>query len=175
MLDIADYRVDGLKLRVRLKCSCGGRSIVKMMVGAEPFYRCAKCNAQSSLNQLRNIATMCWRGQIWEVECEELKKEMAPAVTSYPATLTVGPSRQSQPFCVLDGHCIVLSPTGMQFLARNFKKEYFRPIDNEMRYAAVQWTRPVQGLPSKLTGSIVEVKFREEELPICQIRVVFHE
>jgi len=175
VLEIADYRIDGMKLRVRLKCSCGGRNVVKLTVGSETYYRCTKCGAQSSLAQLKSTATTYWRGRAWEVECQERKKELAPAVTSYPATLTVSATRHGEPFCVLDGSCVMLSTTGMQFLACNFEKSYFQPMSTQMRRVMVQWTNPVQGLPSRLYGSIVEVRFREEELPICQIRIAFDE
>jgi len=176
MLEVASYRVDGVRLRVRLKCSCGGSTIRKILKDNDVYYQCGKCHGQSSLRQLKNEATAFWRERIWEVECEEpQKKETQGVGVNYPATLEAKAHRYAPPYCVLTGHCVGLSATELLFTARNFKKDYLVELNTNHRFALVQFPNLIPGLPGALRGSIVEIKYRGEELPVSQIRVAFQE
>jgi len=174
MLQIADYRVDGMKLRVRLKCSCGGRRILKIKESNETQYQCASCKAQASMRKLKNEATTYWRRRMWEIEYEHPKKSsLERVITNYPARLVAQANRSAEPHCTLSGHCIEMSSTGLLFIAQDFRKSYFEGMSTKHRFALVQFTQLVHGLPPELRGTIVEIKFRDNELPICHIRVAF--
>jgi len=172
MIQIANYSPDGPKFRVRLKCTCGAQRVLKVTKGDEATYQCANCGAQATLHSLKDEATMYWRGRTWEVVCEEENKvEIAPV--QYPAVLEAR-ERRFSPLCrKLTGYCTELSAVDLLFVAKDFKKEYFQELSAKKRFASVSLTKPVAGLPSILRGSIVEIKFRDEELPRCRIRVAF--
>ena len=173
MLEIADYRAEGMKLRVRLKCTCGGRRILKIMEGSEVQYQCANCKAQSSLRKFKSEATAYWKGRMWEIECEEPTKPVECTQVNYPARLIAAADRYADPYCTLTGRCIEISSNGALFIAENFNKAYFQGMSTDHRFAVIQWTKCVPGLPPAIRGTIVEIKFREFELPVCHIRVAF--
>jgi len=173
MLQIADYRADGMKLRVRLKCSCGGRRILKVMEAGEVMYQCANCKDQASLRKLKSEATTYWQGRAWEIECEEPKKQVEAVHAHYPAKLFAAADRYAEPYCTLTGHVIEISGTGALFVAQDFKKAYFQSMSTDHRFAVIQWAKLVSGLPKTIRGTIVEIKFREGELPVCHVRVAF--
>jgi hypothetical protein len=173
MLKILDYRVDGFKLRVRLKCSCGGRRVLKVMQDNEVHYQCAECKGMVSLASLKKEATTYWRGRNWEIECEEPKKPLEHIYVDYAACLIAQAHRYAEPFCTLTGNCIEISQSGLLFVAKDFAVKYFEGMSTENRHAVVQFTKRVHGLPPELHGSIVEIKFNEKELPLCRIRVAF--
>jgi len=175
MLEVVDYRVDGMSLRVRLKCSCGGRKIVKVKEDGKEYYSCAKCGSRATLAELKRNATTYWQGRPWEVECEEPKTHSARVYVNYPATLEAQAHRYASPCCTLTGRCVELSISGLVFVAENFKVSYFEPLSTEHQHAVVKFSPPVRGLPPVLHGSIVGIKFREEELPLCNIRVAFRD
>jgi len=170
-LEISNYITDGVKLRVRLKCSCGCRRILKLEKNNEVYYRCAECKIEASLRQLKSEATTYWRGRIWEVECEERKQQLEAVGVNYPAVLDAKPSRYLPTYCTLMGHCVELTVAELVFTAYDFKKSYFQELSTGNRFASVQFTPGVKGLPGILRGSIVEIKFRDEELPVCRFRV----
>ncbi|KPL10563.1 hypothetical protein AMJ85_05545 [candidate division BRC1 bacterium SM23_51] len=173
MLEVVDYRVDGLKLRVRLKCTCGGRRVVKSKKGDETHYECASCKAWATMRQLKSAATPYWQGRAWEIECEKPKKALERIHVNYPARLVAQAHRSAPPYCTLTGRCGELGPSGLLFVAEDFKTDYFDAMSSEHCHAEVQFAKLVHGLPTTLRGSIVEIKFREEELPVCHIRIAF--
>jgi len=173
MLKILDYRVDGFKLRVRLKCGCGGRRILKLVQGNEVHYQCANCKATESMANLKKEATTYWQGRNWDIECEEPKKASEHVYVDYAATLSAQPHRYAEPFCTLTGHCIEINESNLVFVAKDFAVHYFEGMSSENRHAVLRFTKMVRGLPTELHGSIVEIKFNEKELPVCRIRVAF--
>jgi hypothetical protein len=174
MLKVADYRMDGLKLRVRLKCSCGGRRVLKIIQNNEVEYQCANCKAQTSLHKLKSEASTYWKGRPWDVECEEPKKPtIEPISANYPARLVASAGRDVEPYCTLTGRCTELSNRGALFVAQDFKKSYFEGMSSRYRSALIQWIAPIHGLPRSVWGTITEVKFREDELPVAHVRVAF--
>jgi len=172
-LEIANYSSDGPTLRVRLKCSCGGRRILKTKINNEIHYQCAECKVTASLRRLKDEATTYWKGRIWEIECEEKEKPAAAISVKYGAMLEARPNRYVAPFCTLNGHCVEIGPEGLLFTARDFKKSYFQEISTNNRFATVHFTPIVRGLPPDLRGTIVEIKFRDDELPVARLRVTF--
>ena len=78
MLQVKDYRVEGSKVLVRLKCSCGGHRFIKRTEKGETYYACAACRARSTLARLKESATYYWRDHTWEVEAEEADDEIDP-------------------------------------------------------------------------------------------------
>jgi len=171
MIEVADYRADGMKLIVRLKCTCGGRRILKIMEGNEAVYQCANCKSKQALRVLKNEATTYWRGRAWEVQCEEPKKGLEPIQTHYSAQLMAQEDRFSAPYCTLTGHCIELGPSSLLFVAQNFNKAHFQGMSTKYRFAFIAFDKSVRALPPLIHGAIVEIKFREGELPVCHIRV----
>jgi hypothetical protein len=173
MLEVVNYRVDGMKLRVRLKCACGACRVIKTMKNNEEYYQCVSCKAEASLRKLKSEASAYWQGRRWEIECEESKKPSRGVFVDYAARVSAQAHRSGEPYCVLTGHCVEISESGLLFIARDFLPSYFQGMRCDNRYAVVDFIRPVKGLPPTLRGSIVEIKFLEEKLPLCHIRIVF--
>jgi hypothetical protein len=177
MLQVADYRAVGLKLLVRLRCSCGGKQVVKSQEGAEEIYTCAQCNAQTRLSALKNEATIYWRGLIWEIEGATSGDSDAlhPVAVHYSAQLSPRLHRYARPYCTLNGYCTELGPSELVFQAADFQPVYAKGINTDQRFATVDLIEPAEDLPRRLYGLILQVQYRDEDLPKATLRVCFQE
>jgi len=173
MLEVVNYRVEGMKLRVRLKCSCGQRRVLRVMKSNEEYYQCAHCKAEASLRKLQSEASSYWQGRQWEIECQEKERPSRGVFVDYPAHLTARAHHYGEAYCTLTGHCVEMSESGLLFFAKDFHPSYFEGLRCDNRYVVIDLDSPVHGLPPMLRGTIVEIKFLEEKLPLCHIRITF--
>ena len=173
MLKIASYSLRGQVVRVKLKCTCGAGKIFEVQEEGETIYFCEKCRARKTLEDLKREASTYWRGHDWVVECESDQRIQPRIHVNYAAELTVRSTRYSPPYCVMHGHCVVLSESGTLVVVDDFEESYFQDITSTYRHGEITLTQAVQGLPSVLTGRIVGVTFRHNELPQCRIGIGF--
>jgi len=173
MLEVADYRDDGRKLVVRLKCSCGGRRILKGREGGAEVFSCAKCGAKIPLDSLKNDASGIWGDLIWEVIAEESPLATGSLRTYFPAACQARTTRYGLPYCTLHGHVVELTRTGLLFRARDFQAAFGKGMGSTHRFATVQFEPPVPDLPPRIYGQIADIAAREEDLPLAQLRIDF--
>ena len=172
MLEVADYRADGpLRLSVRLKCSCGGRRVLKVLAGGKDVFKCIQCGSSTSIQDLKNNASSYWRGRVWVVEAEEARVEDDNVGIYYPATLIIRSTARSEILGQLTGACVQLNDSSVLFLAKDFQISWFEEIKQDHRAAEIGFEDHINGLPPKLFGQIVEIRYREDELPVCRIRI----
>jgi len=173
MLKIASYSLRGQVVRVKLKCACGNSRIFEVRENETLVYFCSKCRSRKTLEELKKDASSYWRGRSWIIECESDQRAQPRVRTDFAAELTIKASRYSPTYCVLHGRCMVLSETGMLIVVADFRESYFQDITSAYRFGEVTISKPAGELPSPLTGRIVGVRFRPDELPQCRIGITF--
>jgi hypothetical protein len=136
-----------------------------------------KCGIQMAtakiIEELKKDASSYWRGRSWIIECESDQRAQPRVRTDFAAELTIKASCYSPTYCVLHGRCMVLSETGMLIVVADFRESYFQDITSAYRFGEVTISKPAGELPSPLTGRIVGVRFRPDELPQCRIGITF--
>jgi len=173
MLKIASYSLRGQVVRVKLKCTCGNGKIFEVQEEGRTFYFCGKCRARKTLEQLKKEASTYWRGRDWVIECEPDQRTQPRIHVDFGTELTVKATRYSPTYCVLHGRFVVLSESGCLVLIEDFNESYFDEVTSTHRYVEIVVTKPDKDFPSRLTGRIVGVTFRPEQLPKCRIGLAF--
>ena len=174
MLKIASYSLRGQVVRVKLKCTCGNGRVFEVDEEGKRFYFCGKCRSRKTLEELKKEASTYWRGHEWVIECEPDQRTQPRIHAHFGIHLTIKAARHAPTYCTLNGSCVVLSESGMLALVDNFQEHYFQDITSTYRYVEITSGGP-PGLPPLLTGRVVGVRFRPDELPRCRIGVGFED
>lgn len=169
MLKIASYSLRGQIVRVKLKCTCGHGQIFEVQENGETVYFCEECRERKTLEDLKKEASTYWRGRDWVVECEPDQRTQPRIHVSYPVELTVRATPYSPPYCIMHGRCVVLSESGTLIVVNDFSESYFQDITSTYRHGQLALTEATEGFPPVLTGRVVGVTFRHDELPQCRI------
>lgn len=175
MLKIASYSLRGQIVRVKLKCTCGTGRVFEVQEEGETVYFCEKCRERKMLDELKREASTYWRGRDWVVECEADHRTQPRIHVAYPIELTVKENSHSPSYCVLHGQYVVLSESGTLIVVEDFRESYFQDITTTYRYVEAVLSDTVEGFPPVVTGNIVGVNFRHDELPRCRIGVGFED
>lgn len=173
MLKIASYSLRGQVVRVKLKCTCGDGKILEIQEDGETVFFCSRCRNRKTLEQLKKEASTYWRSRKWVVECEPDQRVQPRIHVDYGVELTIRATRYSPTYCSLHGRMLVLSESGALVVVEDFKESYFEDITSAYRYVEVALTKPIESFPPHLTGRIVGVRFRPDELPLCRIGIGF--
>jgi len=171
MLKIASYSLRGQLVRVKLNCTCGHSRIFEVQEEKKQIYFCGKCRSRKTLEELKKEASSYWRSRNWMIDCEPDQRVQPRIHVDFATRLTVKASHLSPPYCTLRGRCLVLSEAGMLIVVEDFREAYFQDITSAYRLAEVEMTEPVPDLPTPLTGRVVGVSYRPEELPQCRIGI----
>ncbi|MFC1601516.1 hypothetical protein ACFL34_04125 [Candidatus Sumerlaeota bacterium] len=175
MIDIASYSLKGDKVFVKLKCECGNRRMVRSGDGDEMKLRCPECNANTTLGELRNAATLYWQSRPWEVDAVAERRSAPRHDVEIPVTLKFRASRESPVYCTLNGCCVVLSEHGVLCLVDNFEEELFPSLTTQQRFVVVCATNPPAMFPSEVYTRLVGIKYKKEQLPLCQVTLSLRE
>jgi hypothetical protein len=175
VLKIASYSLRGKVVRVRLRCSCGEGKVFEIQEEGRTFYFCDRCRTRKTLDELKKDASTYWRGREWVVECEADQRALPRIHVDYPVELNVKATRYSPAYCTLHGNMLVLSQSGTLAVVKDFKEDYFKDITSTHRQVELATAKPVEDFPPQLTGRIVGVRFRPDELPQCRIGIGFEE
>jgi hypothetical protein len=141
------------------------------MAGGKDVFKCIQCGSTTSIQDLKNNASSYWRGRVWVVEAEEARVEDDSVGIYYPSTLTVRATSGAEILGEMKGACVQLNDASVLFLAKDFQLPWFDEIKQSYRAAEVSFEDHVNGLPPKLFGQIVEMRYCEDELPVCRIRI----
>jgi hypothetical protein len=173
MLKITSYSLKGQVVRVKLKCTCGNGKVFEVQEAGRKFYFCEKCRSYKTLEDLKREASTYWRGHDWVIECEADQRTAPRIHVQFAIELRIRATPFSPMYCVLHGICPVLSESGMLAQASDFEERYFQDITSSYRHVEIAVMDRGQGLPALLTGRIVGVRYRPDELPVCRIGIGF--
>ena len=173
MLKIASYSLKGQSVRVKLKCTCGEGKIFEVEEEGQRHYFCGKCRSRKTVEELKKEASTYWRGHVWIVDCESDQRAKPRIHVNYAVELTVKATRYSPSYCVLHGELVVLSESGALVVVEDFQEKYFQDVTTTYRYVELAAARAIPTFPSMLTGRVVGVRFRPDELPKSRVGIAF--
>jgi hypothetical protein len=175
LLKIASYSLRGQVVRVKLRCSCGDGKIFEVQEEGKTYYFCNKCRTRKTVDELKKEASTYWRGRDWIVECEADQRTLPRIHVDFPVELTVKATRYSPAYCQLHGNLVVLSLSGTLAVVTDFQEAFFKDITSTYRQVEIATAKPVESFPPQLSGRIVGVRFRPDELPQCRIGIGFED